>query len=53
MAAHGKNIQLYLMDGKPRILAEKIRPEYIKRHTSRDRDVQNQLKADGWNVIVV
>ncbi|WP_444216979.1 hypothetical protein, partial [Dialister hominis] len=31
MAAHGKNIQLYLMDGKPRILAEKIRPEYIKR----------------------
>lgn len=22
MAAHGKNIQLYLMDGKPRILAE-------------------------------
>ena len=53
MAAHGKNIQLYLMDGKPRILAEKIRPEYIKRNTSRDRDVQNQLKADGWNVIVV
>lgn len=31
MAAHGKNIQLYLMDRKPRILAEKIRPEYIKR----------------------
>jgi len=53
MAAHGKNIQLYLMDGKPRILAEKIRPEYIKRNTSRDRDVQNQLKADGWNVIAV
>lgn len=36
MAAHGKNIQLYLMDGKPRILAEKIRPEYIKRNTSRE-----------------
>ena len=23
------------------------------RNTARDRDVQNQLKADGWNVIVV
>lgn len=31
MTAHGKNIQLYLMDGKPSILAEEIRPEYSKR----------------------
>lgn len=48
MAAHGKNIQLYLMDGNREFWQRKF-----DRNTSRDRDVQNQLKADGWNVIVV